>query len=228
MNILTVENIKKAILEEIKHTYLAEYLQEPSISQIKLTILVDLLKETDLDERIQLEYIKVIMLIDIALNIHEEVENNESNTVKEETKQQLTVLAGDFYSGLYYYLLANLRNVELIQVLAQAINLINEDKMTFYLNKTLSERELIELVSQIESRLLTTVANYYKQDKKIKEIENALLVDRLSRELIVLYSSQPKALAKRLLESDHLLSIEQVEEILVSSRDKLIQLYNNW
>lgn len=227
MNILTIENIKKVILDEIKHTYLAEKLEETNISQTKLAILIELLNETDLDEQTQLEYIKVVMLIDIALATHEEVDNNEPDTVKEETKQQLTVLAGDFYSGLYYYLLANLGNVELIRVLAKAINLINEDKMTLYSNQSLAEEELLELVMRIEARLLTTVAIYYKQSHKIEKIENTLLVDRLSKELNELNSSRPTSLVRSIKEIDKSLSNDQVKEKLVVNRNKVLQLNNN-
>ena len=62
-------------------------------------------------------YITAIMLMYIALDTHDNVSNTNVMMRTVYKCNQLTVLAGDYYSGLYYKLLAKLGDIKMIKVL---------------------------------------------------------------------------------------------------------------
>ena len=103
------------------------------------------------------------MLVQIALDTHEKV----SNKANEETsgfhkRRQLTVLAGDYYSGLYYYLLSMNCDIILIRALAEGIKEINEHKIMLYQKAHVAIRDIMESVVIIESALLQKTCDHFQ------------------------------------------------------------------
>ncbi len=65
-------------------------------------------------------------LIESGLNTHARIEDYVGQT----TTRQLSVLAGDYYSGKYYKILADANMVNAIHIFAKSIQQINEAKMS--------------------------------------------------------------------------------------------------
>lgn len=104
------------------------------------------------------------MLVQIALDTHDLVTLSEEDDDRETVRtRQLTVLAGDYYSGLYYYLLSQLDDIPMIHTLAGAIKEINEWKMELYYKDVDSFQEFLESVKKIESLLIQRVASYVQK-----------------------------------------------------------------
>ena len=121
-----------------------------------------------------------IMLVQSALDTHELIPADNDSEMSE-TEKQLSVLAGDYYSGLYYYLLSKNNNIELIQLLAEAIKEINEDKMNLYYNDARDFNEFIHLMMRIDTALLTNTARYFHIEPVfIRLIEKCCLINQLT------------------------------------------------
>lgn len=128
------------------------------------------------------QYIITVMLVQIALDTHELVPSHRSQEMSE-TEKQLSVLVGDYYSGLYYYLLARLEDVDMIRVLATAIKNINEQKMILFYGDVQTTDELFDSIQQIESLLFNQVATFINVDERVLSIITELLmINRLSKE----------------------------------------------
>ena len=188
VNVHTVSretNQLKFIIEnKIKHSYLDKYIQKPFIDLDKLYILQFLYKDMEIPLNKKQQYMTTIMLVQIALDIHEQIPSNESEQMSE-TKKQLSVLAGDYFSGLYYLLLSELEDIEMIQVLATAIQKINERKMILYYENVHTIEELVNTIKEIESLLFTETATYIDEKPLYTHhsiIEEFLLINRLNKE----------------------------------------------
>lgn len=120
-----------------------------------------------------------VAIVYAALHAHD--------TVKEEQpiskEQQLTVLAGDLYSGIYYQMLARIKNVELVQKLAAAIIQVSEKKASFHEHRIQQPDEVEETVKVIETALLNSFyeANEFQDYRELMEC--SLLYQRYTDEL---------------------------------------------
>lgn len=171
------------IEKKLQHPYVEKFVKKPFVDEDKLEILDYIYQQVQIPTTIKQQHIITIMLVQIALDTHEQIPNQNKESTMQETEKQLSVLAGDYYSGLYYLLLAEIEEVKLVQVLASAIRIINEHKVSLFYDDVRSIHELFDIICQIESTLFTEVANYLCVDKQIIEvIQEVLLLHRLQEE----------------------------------------------
>lgn len=184
------EKIKKKLEKKIEHPYLEQYIKKPFIDIYKIKTLLTIFDEVKIQKQHQNDYIISVMLVQMALDTHELV-TNESKSLADDIERQLSVLAGDYYSGLYYKTLAEIDENQLVRVLANAIKVINEHKMILYKDEIKDWAQLMNVLEKIESTLMTNVAELYQLSAVNNEyIKNFLLVNRLynEKEAIQCYS----------------------------------------
>ncbi|WP_226579344.1 heptaprenyl diphosphate synthase component 1 [Halobacillus litoralis] len=159
-----IKQLKQKIADKVRHPYLVRFIPEPTIDEDKLVILSSIMDHTKLSDEKKEQYIITTMLVQIALDTHDLVtlsdEEDDQETIR---NRQLTVLAGDYYSGLYYYLLSKLDDIPMIHTLAGAIKEINELKMELYYKDVDSFQEFLEGIKKIESLLIQRVAAYVQK-----------------------------------------------------------------
>lgn len=178
-----LNELKYNIERKLQHSYVERFVKKAFIDEDKLEILHYIYQDIQIPIHIRQQHMMTIMLVQIALDTHEEIPNEHTEQVMNETEKQLSVLAGDYYSGLYYLLLSEIEEVNMIQVLASAIRKMNESKMTLIYENYHSTQELLEIICQIESTLYIDVATYLGKDPYfIAIIQDILLINRLKRE----------------------------------------------
>jgi heptaprenyl diphosphate synthase len=176
-----IADVKERIEERLLHPYMFQYINTPILDEDKLLLLISILDQCKLSNKELENYAITTMLLQVALDTHELVTNTSANN--EVLKQrQLTVLAGVYYSGLYYKLLAECSDVHAIRMLAQAIKTINDKKIIVY-QKDISEIDiLMNNVKVIESSLINQFSDYFRLNGWPAIVENFLFIKRLSRE----------------------------------------------
>ncbi|QGS68817.1 heptaprenyl diphosphate synthase [Oceanobacillus sp. 143] len=155
--------LKRLLQDSIHHKYLEKYIKQPNIDEEKLLILSTLINNNPSLTTIEKEhYIITTMMVQIALDTHETVPVKMVGTEPHEAVKanQLKVLAGDYYSGLYYLLLSEIEDFNLIHRLATAIKEINELKMKLYYREFNTFDEYLSLIEKIDTLLILSVANY--------------------------------------------------------------------
>ncbi|MDF2608331.1 MAG: hepS [Bacillales bacterium] len=100
-------DMKDIIIQKISLSYLQQFIQNPIIDEDKLLLLISMLDHHGLSKLEMEDFVVTPMLVQIALDTHEQVSNS---TIKIESEtslklRQLTVLGGIYYSSLRWNLL---------------------------------------------------------------------------------------------------------------------------
>lgn len=231
MILLDSQKIKTMLEKKIEHPYLQEHIEQPFIDQDKIAILLAMFDKVTLTTQEKQNYIMSILLVQIALDTHDLV-TNKTEYASDELERQLTVLAGDFYSGLYYKTLADIEERDLVRVLASSIKLINEQKMVLYKYEINDWQRLMQSLQIIESTILLNVGELYQLSAIHKQyISECLLVNRLVKESEAIHNgdfSYVQRYAERNLVTLHEPSIAYtLESEIEQGREKMNTLAND-
>ncbi len=180
---LKFANVKEQLENSLFHPYLKRKLPDPFIDEDKLLLLVAFLNQAGLSDKDIAHYSVTTMLLQVALDTHEIVQNS---SPEEEPlsarKRQLTVLAGTYYSGLFYKQLAEAGHIELIMSLADGVKEMNEYKITVYHRDCEAIEGLMESIKKIESCLLDKVCDSFEAEDWKELISSFLFAKRLVKE----------------------------------------------
>lgn len=178
-----LDGSRELLLEKLSHPYLLEHVESPVIDDDRLLLLTSLMEEHGVDEEKAKNYTVTTMLLQIALDTHEHVKNSEPGEEDESHKRrQLTVLAGIYFSGLYYKLLAEADDIDMIKRLASGVKEVNEHKISLYQKEAEAIDKLMENVKMIESTLLRKVADHFDATEWYDFASNWLFVKRMLSE----------------------------------------------
>lgn len=176
-----IADIKEKIHEKLMHPYLFQNIKKPVIDEDKLLLLVSVMDDLKIPLEELENYTLTTMLLQVALDTHEQVTNSvlDEDNLK---NRQLTVLAGVYYSGLYYKILAEYEDIKVIRMLAEGIKTINDQKIIVYQKDLDGLDKLMGSVKAIESSLIEQFTQYFKNDVWDEIVTNFLLIKRLIAE----------------------------------------------
>lgn len=223
--------IHQYIEDQLHHSYLKEYIDQPHIDRKRINyLLLPFLNEQRMVTQQEMKWISTAMFLHVALETHEKVTVSEQDSLKE---RQLTVLAGVYFSSLYYKTLADTEDVALIETLSNAIKKINECKISMYKEECRSIEELMENVRIIETSIFAHFYEFFHVKDWVPLLSDAFLYNRLSQERLALMNSQDTIFTNALVsvlkhsngqpEDDHLLSVidQTMDQI---QKDMAVQL----
>jgi heptaprenyl diphosphate synthase len=204
------------IKKYIDHSYLTQFIKMPTLDEDKLFLLVAMCNDVDLNAKELESYIVSSMLVQVALDIHEDVSITNNLQEQDLKIQQLKVLAGDYYSGLYYSLLAQLGDTEMIKNIARSIKTINEHKIEVYQDNEMSTSSFIKSIKVIESEILRNMAEALQLPLWETLIPEILLLKRLYQEQAQSYNNRYSIVFQHLLKvvSQHKGTQQQSSDIL--------------
>jgi heptaprenyl diphosphate synthase len=191
-----LHTLRKKIENRMQQAYLDENLDIPYLDDYKLLLLQTLFGQANLPDKQQTDYIVTIMLIQMALDTHDLVirTTKTDETADEREDRQLTVLAGNYYSALYYKILAELEDIDMVALLATAIKEINEQKMALYYD-TDSAAAFFRILGRMEGALFYAAASPFIKTKDLEPLVDYFIISRLSQES---FMNEPTPLTIRL------------------------------
>lgn len=171
------QKVRERVQREMTHPYLIRFQPNPKLDLFQMNISLILLQAAELPpEEIEL-LMSVVLLIHHGLGIHEEI--TLASTHPDERYRQLNVLAGDYYSGKYFFLLAQAGHVTAIGRFADAISQINEAKAErekYVRDITCSEEKYMRINERIHGQLLHAIRKTYLEDEPLWEEIVSLVV----------------------------------------------------
>ncbi|MBL3729174.1 heptaprenyl diphosphate synthase component 1 [Lysinibacillus sp. HST-98] len=193
----SIAQLKTEIFMDVRHRTLQKYTGVPVLDENQLFYLLIPFLNGEEWQQEQQEAAISVGIVYAALAAHDHIKELDA-TSKE---QQLTVLAGDFYSGRYYEILAMSGNVALIRNLSQGIVARCENQIKVYENKQRTMEQWYTSMSTIESGLIAQFFDLYSFSEYIPLIEKSLLILRLEKEWTAYQRGQMSLMGKALEES---------------------------
>lgn len=167
------------VLDAVRQRTLDQYTEGPSVKESRLFfLLLPFFDGKDWSPEIEASA-KTVSIVYAALHAHDQV-REDAPIIKE---QQLTVLAGDLYSGIYYQMLVNTKNITMVQQLASAIIQVSEKKTSFFEGIIRPLEEVEDAISIIETELLMSFYRFYGFTEYEPLAKQALLYIRYADEL---------------------------------------------
>ncbi|MEG0260256.1 MAG: heptaprenyl diphosphate synthase component 1 [Lysinibacillus sp.] len=174
----SIAQLKTDIFMDVRHRTLQKYTGEPVLDENQLFYLLMPFFNGENWRKEHREAAITVGIIYAALAAHDFIKETDA-TSKE---QQLTVLAGDFYSGRYYEILAGSGNVALIRTLSKGIVERCEHQVKVYEKETRMIEQWITSLENIEAGLIRQFFRLYSFDAYCPIMEKSLVLFRLQHE----------------------------------------------
>lgn len=228
----TVAEIKEQLQLELNHPYVKRFIHHPIIDEDKILYLCSFLQHISVEEEQLKVYVVSVMLVQIALDTHDLVSTNPvKNDHQLLQERQLTVLAGLYYSSLYYYYLSKNGSLQLMNETATAIKNINVEKMKYYKRQFQSVDDMMRSLFIIETALIESVCSHFKEEEWKLLLTHAAFVKRLIHEKMVYTNYGTSKLFDQLkcclsihTNDEHQHMIETVEKYINESRQTIERL----
>lgn len=173
------DSITNIVKKEMHHHFLFEHIESPEIDDDRILMLLMAMEDSGIPVEKYEHQIAAAMLVQKALDIHDRVSDQQIPL----TERQLSVLAGDYFSGLYYHLLAAVDDVNLIRTLANAIKLINESKIYVYQLDVSDIESFIENFKRIECTVIHEFCQHFQSTQRTGLFLEFLYLKRLLSEM---------------------------------------------
>ncbi|WP_180316673.1 heptaprenyl diphosphate synthase component 1 [Shouchella shacheensis] len=153
----SASQLKERFSSLVHHEYLHTYIDDtcPDEEELWLTYSI-FLKGTSIERASAITL--AAGFVHAGLDIHARVSLHNSEDDASRKKRQLNVLAGDFYSALYYQSLASVNAVDMIELYGSTIQEIHEQKMSVYVSEQRPFAEALEIARGIDAMLVQNIA----------------------------------------------------------------------
>lgn len=153
---LHFDDVHATLQQYMHHPFLAANQIQQAVSRFHFGVSRAILEAAHVPLAEAQVIVEALLLLAQGLSIHEDV-----NRVTDR-RRQLTVLAGDYDSSRYYWLLARAGRLDLISVLSTAVCRINEAKITLLQTSGVSimPEHYMDLRETVEGELLYALARH--------------------------------------------------------------------
>lgn len=186
-------NLKEVLQKKTRQPYMSKIIQQPYIDEDKLLLIMFIVDNLQIPKSKADKYIITTMLVQIALDTHESVQN-EPLPLERLKGRQLTILAGTYYSGLYYQILAEIDDIFMIRTLAEGIMEVNEHKVSVYSHARVTVESLMESLKKTESSLFDRITHFYNRDELGELAANLVFINRVLLEKKQFLAGKPSIL----------------------------------
>lgn len=231
-----IQSIMSSFHNAVDHRYLKQFLGDPEIHPNVVNVLLYLFDDSDYSLDDIHDAILTSMLVQKALDTHEQINQHGLGVENIRTERQLTVLAGDYYSSLYYYILSRSTNKSLLYHLSLGIQQVNEAKMVIYQENRKAGNPVFEDVRKVFSGITESLANAHELSSRFAPVSDYLLLMALKHDEMRYHQEGNSLIAtyieKSMISSGVVSSIEKgfqsIKEQLLRNLDQPSSVYEDF
>ncbi|AOM82800.1 heptaprenyl diphosphate synthase component 1 [Salisediminibacterium beveridgei] len=218
-----IQKVMSSFYKAVDHRYLKQFLGDPELHPNVISVLLYLFDDSEGEYEDIHDGILTSILVQKALDTHEQINQHGIGIENLRTKRQLTVLAGDYYSSLYYYILSRSKNELLMYHLSLGIQQVNEAKMVIYQHDKKARKPVFEDLRKVFTGIAESLAKAYDLTSRFTPVGDYLLLMALKDEE-KRYHQEGNSLISAYIEKTMISSAEvkSIEEGFQSIREQLL------
>lgn len=175
----TIHKLTEEFYQQIKFPFVQHFIPQPEMDPMQLELLLTLLEEAEVSSGTQYTVTLAALFIQAAMDTHDSIGTDRTDSETERKQRQLTVLAGDYYSSLYYKLLANAGETSYISIISKAVQEINDAKMR--VREAGGGEDSFSHLVVAKSALVTHLAGYFNMSELIPSIQRMYTIQLLTK-----------------------------------------------
>lgn len=175
-----IHKLTAEFYQQIKFPFVQEYISEPQMDPLQMKLLLTLFEEAEVSTDTRYTVTLAALFIQAAMDTHDQIETAQTSSESERKQRQLTVLAGDYYSSLYYRLLAGAGETAYIRIISKAVQEINDAKMRA--RESDDEEAAVSHLVIAKSALISHLAGFLGVSESIPLIQQVYMIQLLTKD----------------------------------------------
>ncbi|NJP38182.1 heptaprenyl diphosphate synthase component 1 [Alkalicoccus luteus] len=165
---------------EASYSYVQKFLPDAVMNVMQAELILLLLEDTALLAEEKHAVALAASLVQSAMDTHDHIDSVPVHSEKHRKERQLTVLSGDYYSSLYYSILAERKLIDYINLFSGAVQKINEYKMAAL--EAENELDTLSLLAEAASCIPAAAAAHTGHGDLIPAFKQLFLLQLLKEE----------------------------------------------
>ncbi|WP_430534004.1 heptaprenyl diphosphate synthase component 1 [Listeria rocourtiae] len=178
-----LKQVEALVLDQTAYRFLGDNFAGPKMDKDQMLWLHEAIKGTNLDDKVAHQVIGATLYVILAHDTHDGIDEPSDAIQKTLQERQLTVLAGDFYSSLYYRALSGLGMIDLLAALQSGVQETNEAKVNLYQLHITGDEDYLTHLIMSKAAIFSRFATYFDCDEAFISVgAHAILLTHLLAE----------------------------------------------
>ncbi|WP_088809637.1 MULTISPECIES: heptaprenyl diphosphate synthase component 1 [Listeria] len=178
-----LKEVERLVHEKSAYRFLKDNFYGPETDKDQMLWLNESIHGSDLAETEKYRIITATLYVILAHDTHEMIDEDKDGRGVSRKGRELTVLAGDYYSALYYRTMAELGMTQLLAALQRGVQKTNTAKTNIYQLHVVTDDDYMEELLASSSAIFAEFSSYFKNEEAFTKLAcQAILLKRLERE----------------------------------------------
>ncbi|AHI56445.1 heptaprenyl diphosphate synthase component 1 [Listeria ivanovii] len=160
-----LKEVEQLVHEQAVYQYLQENNEGGQMDKDQMLFLHEAISGSDLTDVAAYRVVSATLYMILAHDTHEKIDEPGDIVQLTRKEQELTVLAGDFYSALYYQTLAELEMIPLLRALQSGVQETNTAKTNIYQLHVATDEEYLTQLTLTNAAIFAKFAKYFMNDE---------------------------------------------------------------
>ncbi len=173
---MQLKEVEQLVHEETTNQFLQEQFSGPAKDKDQMLWLHEAVRGSGLSETVRYRVISATLYVIQAHDTHDMIDEKNDPFPLARQDRELMVLAGDYYSALYYRTMAELGMTALLAKLQKGVQETNTAKTNLLELHLATDQALFEALRQASSAIFEQFARYFECEENFIELASKVLL----------------------------------------------------